>query len=110
MPNTPRDTESRYRQKISAHRVAFAHPAPGFEDALSHLVKGLVAYANAYRQRYQVPIGDDPALAETWAEIARGILGLLDGPTERFDCATIDGMIRDTAVQSGYLMSLETRT
>lgn len=109
MPNTPRDTESRYRARIATHNRAFAHPEPGFEDALAHLVRGLIAYRAAYVERYQVEISADPALAESWAETARGILGLLDGDTGRFDCATIDGMIRSTAANAGYLMSLEPR-
>lgn len=108
MPSTPRDTESRYRRAIDTHNQAFAHPYQGFEDAIAHLVKGLIAYRNAYVVRYHVEISADPALREDWLMIARGIIGLLDGDTgTRLSCAALDGLIRSTAESAGFTLSLE---
>jgi hypothetical protein len=107
MPNTPRDTESRYQAKIKLHNRAFAHPFPGFEDALAHLVRGLVAYREVYAARYKVEISVDPCLADNWLGIAKGVLGLLDGDTGRLDCPTLDGLIRLTAEQAGFTLALE---
>lgn len=107
MPNTPRDTESRYRRTIATHNRAFAHPAEGFENAIAHLVRGLIAYRQAYVVRYHVEISDDPSLREDWLSIARGIIGLLDGDTGRFSCAKLDGLIRSTAEDAGFTLNLE---
>ena len=59
MPMTPRDTGNQ-----------------GFETAISHLVSGLVAYANVYQERYRVPVSADPCLGVDWLNIARGLRGL----------------------------------
>ena len=41
--------------------------------------------------------------------IARGIVGLLDGDTDRFDCPTLDGLVRSTAEGAGFTLALEQR-
>lgn len=109
MPSTPRDTESRYRSKISTHNRAFQDPLPGFEDALAHLVKGLIAYKRAYLARYQVEVSADPVLGDDWLSIARGICNLLEGDSGRFDCPTLDGLVRSTADSAGFTLALEVR-
>lgn len=111
MPTTPTEPDSRptYEQRIKLHKWAFDRPHPGFENAIAHLIRGLVAYAEVYQARYQVPIASDVCLSVDWLKIAQGIVGLLDGDTGRFDCPTLDGTVRSCAEQAGFTLALEVR-
>jgi hypothetical protein len=111
MPETPQtpETDSEYRARIREHKWAFDHPYPGFENALAHLIRGLVGYAEVYQARYKVPIASDVALRVDWLKIAQGIAGLLDGDTGRFDCPSLDGLIRSTAESAGFTLALQER-
>lgn len=91
------------------HARAWANPEAGFESAVASIVRGMAEYADTYRARYQVPIASDPVLAYDWLGIARGALALLDGDTGRFDCPTLDGLIRLTAERAGFTLALEAR-
>lgn len=98
-----------YAARAKVHAWAFAHPHPGFEQAIASMITGLIAYREVYAARYKVEVSSDVCLAEDWLAIARGIIGLLDGDTDRFDCPTLDGLIRATAEQAGFTLSLKPR-
>lgn len=100
-------TQEEYAERVKAHQWAFARPYPGFEQAISCLVNGLVAYAEVYRARYLVEVSADVCLGEDWLAIARGMLGLLDGDTGRFHCPALDGLIRATAERAGFTLALK---
>jgi hypothetical protein len=53
-----------------------------------------------------VRVSQDPCLARDWLAIARGIVGLLDGDTDRLDCPTIEGEIRALAETAGFSLTL----
>lgn len=72
-----------------------------YEIAFTNMINGLKLYAQAHQAEYDQPIGDDAVLGDSWENIARGILGLLDGETGKLDPGTIDGSIRRFAVRNG---------
>lgn len=79
---------------LELHRRAIARSTAGFESAIVELLRALAEYADAHRDRYETEIGEDGVLGDHFEEIARGLLGLLNGETGRLDCGTIDGAIR----------------
>ncbi len=76
------------------HQAATRLPCPGFEGAVVDILKALAEYADAHRARYESEVGEDGVLGDHFEEIARGLLGLLNGETGRLDCGTLDGAIR----------------
>ncbi len=83
------------------HTRALANPRNGFEMAIAALFLGLNEYAEAHRDQYHSPVGDDGVLGEHWQAIASGLIGLLNGDTGRLDCGTLDGAIRSLATAHG---------
>lgn len=63
--------------------------------ALRDMVLGLARYCDAYRKRYDTPIGDDGVLGENAADIAHGIIGLLNGELGGLDGGTMDRLVRN---------------
>jgi len=78
----------------AAHHSAVMYPRPEFESPVLELLVGLAGYADAHRDRYESEVGEDGVLGDHFEEIARGLLGLLNGETGRLDCGTLDGAIR----------------
>jgi len=79
---------------LKSHRAAFARSEKGFETAIVETLRALAEYADAHRDRYESEVGEDGVLGDHFEEIARGLLGLLNGETGRLDCGTVDGAIR----------------
>lgn len=79
---------------LQEHRQAVARTRAGFESAVMELLRALAEYADAHRDRYESEVGEDGVLGDHFEEIARGLLGLLNGETGRLDCGTLDGAIR----------------
>lgn len=79
------------------HLAAMQTSAPGSERAISLMLQGLVLYAKAHQDRFESAIGEDGVLGPCWEDMARGLIGLLNGDCGRLDCGTIDGIIRDAA-------------
>ena len=103
--DTPRTAADKQRK----HQWSWDHPYPGFEFSLRCMVEGAVTYAATYAMRYQVPISRDAILGDEWLKIVQGLIVLLDGDTGRYHCPTIDGLLRATAEQAGFTLSLERR-
>lgn len=78
-----------------------------FADAIRRMIVGWECYAIAHRQRYDSPIGEDYVIGEEWAEIGRGLIGLLDGELGELDAGNIDMLIRDIAQQNGLSRDLQ---
>lgn len=104
---TDDDDFHKFDLKLETHNEAFANPRPGFEQAIADLISGFITYRVAYVDRYHVELSNDPHVSNDWLTVARGIVGLLDGDTERFHCPTLDGLIRATAQQAGLSLTLE---
>ncbi|HEY7195492.1 MAG TPA: hypothetical protein VH439_17245 [Gemmatimonadales bacterium] len=79
------------RAATLVYRADVAEPA----GAVVNLIVALGAYADAHYQRYETAIGTDGVLGQAWAEIAQGILTLLNGDLGPLDGGTCDGMIRE---------------
>jgi len=79
---------------LQEHRSAIARSRAGFESAVLELLRALAEYADAHRECYESDVGDDGILGDHFEEIARGLLGLLNGETGRLDCGTLDRAIR----------------
>ena len=77
------------------HAAAMRRPCADFEEGLVGIFGGWVAYAEAYREAFESGISNDYVLGPEWARVGRGLLGLLNGPTGRLDCGTLDGAIRE---------------
>ena len=84
------------------HYRAWYGPASSHEGAIRNLLLGLADYADAHQEAYRSPIGEDGVLGECWLEVARGLIGLLNGESGRLDCGTIDATIRDIAAEHGF--------
>jgi hypothetical protein len=108
MTDTSDDDEpDAYDIKRQIHKLAVADPRPGFESAITALVYGLCSYREAYAARYHAELSESPHVADDWLTVARGIIGLLDGDTDRLHCPSVDGLIRATAQQAGFSLTLE---
>jgi hypothetical protein len=86
------------------HHDAMGHVAheATHEKALSLLLQGLALYAEAYEKRYESKLGTDCVLGEEWLDMARGFTGLLNGELGHLDGGTLDGTIRDLALEAGF--------
>ena len=76
------------------HAAAMANPQPGtHEEAMSLLINGLALYADAYRDRYEIPITEDAVLAPHWMAVGDGVGGLLDGPLNRLNAHVLGSLM-----------------
>ncbi len=78
-----------------AHVCAMRQPVGGAERAIGHLLRGLVAYVDGYKEEFDSHVGSDYVLGEHVKDVALSIIGLLNGPTGRLDCGTVDREIRE---------------
>jgi hypothetical protein len=83
------------------HNDAVTAPRAGFEAAIVAMLRGWATYAQAHRDAYDSPIGDDGVLGPEWAAIGHAMLGLLNGDLQRLDGGTLDAFIRDTLTANG---------
>ncbi len=72
------------------------------EYSIVSMAQGWALYAQNQKRRHGSSIGEDYVLGPEWAQIGKGILGLLNGETGRLDCGTVDGFIRDTFKANGF--------
>lgn len=84
------------------HDAAWEMPQDGFERAIRSMYAFLEEYADATRKRFRGPVGYDCVLGPAWLDMAKGLLSLLNGETGRFDCGTIDRMVRALAKANGF--------
>lgn len=78
------------------HVEAMRNPIKG-EKPIVQTLDALKDYAFWHKVRYDSLIGEDGVLGQYWADIANGLIGLLNGETGRLDCGLIDGQIRELA-------------
>ena len=84
-----------------AHLAAWSSPR-GPEIAIVGLIRSAADYADCHFQRYESRIGDDGVLGDHWESIVRGTLGLLNGECGRFDCGTLDSLLRSMLSAEGF--------
>lgn len=59
------------------------------------LIDAAAVYADAHQRRFESRIGDDGVLGPEWAQIVRGIRGLLNGELGALDGGTLDSILCD---------------
>jgi hypothetical protein len=90
-------SRDRYKQD-HGKQMTFGVDGPG--AAIACLTKAWACYADAYAKEFgDSKIGDDGVLGDAWAKIGSGIIDLLNGPTGKLDCGTLDSIIREIARQ-----------
>lgn len=62
-------------------------------STIGKLIEGAAAYADDHHDKFGSRIGDDGVLGEHWADILRGVRGLLNGDCGNLDCGTVDALI-----------------
>jgi hypothetical protein len=94
-PPTPADWLIRHNQAIQQPR--------GIERAIVALRAGLLEYSLQYGESFEgCELGQDGFLGDAWLDAARAYLALLNGPTGRLDCGTLDGEVRQWAERCGF--------
>lgn len=87
---------------LARHYEALTDPR-GDERALVHLRAGLLHYAVQHSDNFEgCQIGGDSFLGAAWLRLAKAYLELLNGPTGRLDCGTLDSEVRRWAQQYGF--------
>lgn len=87
---------------LARHHLALGQPR-GIEIPIVSFRKGLLEYGLQHAVEFQgCRLGGDSALGVAWLEMARGFIALLNGPTGRLDCGTLDGEVRRWAEQFGF--------
>jgi hypothetical protein len=72
------------------HNIALFNPRRGAEQAIVHLVRGVLCYCNMHSSEYESPVGEDYVLGPAIADILVAIRTLLNGEIGRLDAGTID--------------------
>ncbi len=84
------------------HSQAIQNPR-GIERAITALRSGLLEYGLQYSETFEgCEVGGDGVLGDAWLDMARAYLALLNGPTGRLDCGTLDGEVRRWAEKFGF--------
>ncbi len=87
---------------LRRHHQAIQNPR-GIERAIVSMRAGLLEYATQYGDVFEgCEVGGDNFLGPAWLSMARSYLTLLNGPTGRLDCGTLDGEVRSWAERCGY--------
>ena len=73
----------------------------GFSAHICNMLLGWARYAEAHKDRYESPIGEDYFIGKAWADQGRALRTLLNGETGRLDCGTLDAFILNTAADHG---------
>ena len=88
--------------RLGRHYLALQNPR-GIERAIAALRDGLVAYGVHYGEHFEdCEVGRDSFLGKAWLDLARAYLALLNGPTGRLDCGSLDGEVRHWARKFGF--------
>ena len=77
---------------LTAHHQAMAHPNPT-ELPIVRMYEGLCLYPRAYQRSFGVLLGEDYVLGPAWLDMVATFRRLLNGPTGRLDCGTLDSAI-----------------
>ena len=83
------------------HNAAVRRPRAS-EAGILKACEALRILATSYAEDNDDPIGNDGVLGPCWADMARGVLGLLNGDCGRLDCGTVDSYIRDLYTRHGF--------
>ena len=75
------------------HVSAWVMPRKAYEASIVAIVTALATYADAHREAYDAPLGEDAILGEAWANMVRSARVLLNGECGRLDCGTLDGLL-----------------
>lgn len=87
---------------LVSHYEALQRPR-GAESAIVTLRSALLEYAVQHPHNFEgCVLGNDALLGDAWLTIAKGYLALLNGPSGRLDCGTLDGEVRRWAIQFGF--------
>jgi len=81
---------------MDRHHSALTAPRTEFEKSFVELLSGWLRYADAHHNAYGSGIGADYILGPAWAQIAGGLITLLNGDLGRLDGGTLDGLLRRT--------------
>jgi hypothetical protein len=91
---------------LRRHHVALQTPR-GPEIAITAFRSGLLAYGLEYAEQFEgCKLGGDSFLGPAWLEMSRSYIALLNGPTGRLDCGTLDGEVRRWANGFGFTEEL----
>lgn len=88
---------------VRRHWEAIHNPR-GIECAITAFRDGLLRYGLEYGEHFEgLNVGSDAILGDQgWLEMARAYLTLLNGPTGRLDCGTLDSEVRGWAERFGF--------
>ncbi len=86
-----------HHRNACAHRYTDRHGA-----AYRKMLEGWAQYAEAYRQRYEEPIGNDHTVGGWWADVGRTLKRMLDGEVGGFDCGSLNANIGDLLRSEGF--------
>lgn len=98
----PKGTGRPHWQQEHHDAIHYRRPLDAHENALVSMLRGWAAYADAARAKFDSGIGEDYVLGPEWETIGKGMLGLLNGPTGRLDCGTVDSFIRNSLHAEGF--------
>ena len=83
------------------HRMAIVHPI-NQEGPMAGMIHSWLDYADRHKARFESGIGDDYVLGPQWAKIGAALLQMLNGDCGRFDCGTLDALIRGVLKDEGF--------
>lgn len=84
------------------HDAACLHPR-GSEGPIIALYRALSDYVAQYQKDYpDNKLGDDYVLGAAWYQAAKSFQDMLDGDCGWLDCGTLDGLIRQRALDAGF--------
>jgi hypothetical protein len=88
---------------VLRHCQAWTSPRTAREKALRALIQAFAEYADSYAEETggERQLGEDGYFHEHARDMVRALLALLNFESGRFDCGTLDKLIRDLAVVSG---------
>lgn len=83
------------------HLSAWQSTTNATEQSIRNMIEGWGAHADQHFDKFGSLLVNDYVLGPAWADIGQGILRLLNGSTGRFDCGTLDGLIRQIGRDAG---------
>jgi hypothetical protein len=86
---------------VPMHCDAWEVPRKGREQGLKALITGFALYADAHRTDSDTRLGEDGYFAPHAEDMVLALLAALNFEVGRFDCGTLDGLIRDIAKLAG---------
>jgi len=91
---THKDIKRQRNEAIPSGASCHHEARTPLEQTVLEMYDGWRRYADAYRKRYGINIGNDEALGAAWARIGGGIRGLLNSDMGHLACL-LDGYIHD---------------